>query len=63
VDEDGLLSAQWILGNGQTLRLTANLSDSPTKNLSTSHAGRYIWGQASGDRLAPWAVIWALGEQ
>ncbi len=63
VDEDGLLSARWILGNGQTLRLTANLSDSPTKNLPTSHAGRYIWGQTIGDRLAPWTVIWALGEQ
>jgi len=41
------------------LRLVANLSDKDTA-YSDSGVGTSIWG-ATGDRLAPWSVVWRLG--
>ena len=58
--DNGLLTAHWRLGDGATLRLAANLSDSEITH-SRSHAGTPIWGGTSGERLPPWSVVWHLG--
>ena len=58
--DSGLLTAHWRMGDGATLRLTANLSD---KDIAypTNASGTPIWGGAAGDRLPPWSVVWRLG--
>jgi len=59
--EQGLLSAHWQMGDGATLRLTANLSSQETANASLHNAGTPIWGGEAGDRLPPWSVFWRIG--
>lgn len=56
-----LLSVQWILGNGRTLFLIANISDQPTENPSRSHPGHAIWGGEPPAILPPWSVFWRMG--
>jgi maltooligosyltrehalose trehalohydrolase len=58
--DNGLLTAHWRMGDGTTLRLTANLSDKDITQ-SDNNAGAPIWGGAAGDRLPPWSVNWRLG--
>jgi len=41
------------------LRLVANLSDKDAAY--SGGVGTLIWGGATGDRLAPWSVVWRLG--
>jgi maltooligosyltrehalose trehalohydrolase len=48
------------MGDGATLRLVANLSDKDAA-YSDDGVGTLIWGGATGDRLAPWSVVWRLG--
>jgi maltooligosyltrehalose trehalohydrolase len=60
VADSGLLTAHWRMGDGATLRLVANLSDNDIA-YSNSSVGTPIWGGATGDRLAPWSVVWRLG--
>ena len=58
--DNGLLTAHWRMGDGTTLRLLANLSE---KDIARPEAatGTPIWGEAAGDRLPSWSVIWHLG--
>src|SRR5262249_30199059 len=57
-EESGLLTAHWRMGDGATLRLTANLSD---RDIASSQiTGTPIWGGEPSDRLAPWSVVWRL---
>jgi len=58
--DNGLLTADWRLGDGATLRLTANLSK--TTIIQTLHEtkGISIWGSPPDDVIKPWAVFWSL---
>lgn len=56
-----VLSAQWILGDGRTLSVMANISDQATENPSPSHQGRAIWGGEPQAILPPWSVFWRIG--
>jgi maltooligosyltrehalose trehalohydrolase len=62
VGADGLLTAHWIMGDGTRLQLVANLSANEIAAPPAYSAGTPIWGEAPTDRLAPWSVLWSLGE-
>ena len=57
--ENGLLTANWHLGDGATLTLIANLS---TAAISSDHqpTGTRLWGSWSGGPIPPWSVVWRL---
>jgi len=59
VDDNGLLTAHWRMGDGKTLRLLANLSDRDMT--STGITGTPIWGPALSGRVPPWEVLWRIG--
>jgi len=57
--DNGLLTADWRMGDGKTLHLTANLS-----NEAVSHddvEGTLIWGSEFGHSVPPWSVHWRIG--
>ena len=57
---DGILTAQWRLGDGTTLSLLANLSDQSLDARSAqTGADRAIWGGEPPERLPPWSVFLA----
>jgi maltooligosyltrehalose trehalohydrolase len=58
--DDGLLAANWRMGDGTRLRLIANLSANETSIQRLDTAGRPIWGGKPGERIAPWSVFWRL---
>jgi maltooligosyltrehalose trehalohydrolase len=60
-DDNGLLTANWGMGDSATLRLTANLSGREISNTSTHTTGTPIWGGEAGERLPPWSVLWRIG--
>jgi maltooligosyltrehalose trehalohydrolase len=55
------LAANWRLGDGALLRLTANLSDRPVSRPPGESAGTLIWGSELGDSAPPWSVSWRIG--
>ncbi|MCK1641157.1 malto-oligosyltrehalose trehalohydrolase [Bradyrhizobium sp. 157] len=58
-ESNGLLTADWRMGDGTALRLTANLSEA-----AVSHgvaAGTLIWGSELGNSVPPWSVHWRIG--
>jgi malto-oligosyltrehalose trehalohydrolase len=57
--DDGMLNANWHLGDNKMLRLTANLSDRTISGRPTEARGTPIWGQP-GDAMEPWSVLWHL---
>jgi maltooligosyltrehalose trehalohydrolase len=57
--DNGLLTASWHMGDGATLRLTANLSADEIAH-QLDHTGIAIWGAAAGTPLPPWSVFWRL---
>jgi maltooligosyltrehalose trehalohydrolase len=59
--DNGLLTANWRMGDGAILRLTANLSAGAISHQRNDSAGIAIWGGESGEVLAPWSVFWRLG--
>jgi maltooligosyltrehalose trehalohydrolase len=59
--ENGLLTAHWLMGDGATLQLTANLSDGETTQPPRKTDGRQIWGTDSGKTMPPLSVFWHLG--
>jgi maltooligosyltrehalose trehalohydrolase len=59
--DNGLLTADWRMGDGDMLRLTANLSPNEIANASAQPKGTPIWGGEPGDRLPPWSVFWRVG--
>jgi maltooligosyltrehalose trehalohydrolase len=59
--DNGLLRAEWQLGEGKRLWLTANLSNRDI-SASTGHAkASVIWGVASNGTMAAWSVRWQIG--
>jgi len=57
--DSGLLTAHWRMGDGATLRLTANLS--ATNIVRPAEAtGRSIWGGEPAQILPPWSVFWRI---
>jgi maltooligosyltrehalose trehalohydrolase len=58
--DNGLLTADWRLGDGATLRLTANLSNTAITQRQRETTGAMIWGGALGEVIKPWAVFWSL---
>jgi maltooligosyltrehalose trehalohydrolase len=61
VEDDGLLTVSWRMGDGAILRLTANLSANEIAHTSTHTSGTPIWGGEAGGRLPPWSVRWRIG--
>jgi maltooligosyltrehalose trehalohydrolase len=60
---NGLLTASWRLGDGATLRLTANLSTGAIAREQSDPTATSIWGGESGDPIPPWSVFWRIGER
>jgi malto-oligosyltrehalose trehalohydrolase len=58
--EDGLLSANWPMGDGTALQLLANLSDRPVAT-EAGIRGTKLWGDDLSGVLSPWAVHWHIG--
>jgi maltooligosyltrehalose trehalohydrolase len=58
--ENGLLTAGWRMGDGTTLRLTANLSSADIASPSGETAGRPIWGGEPANTIFPWSVFWRI---
>ena len=61
VEDNGLLTASWRMGDGAMLRLTANLSGNEIARPSIQTTGAPIWGGEAGERLPPWSVFWHIG--
>ncbi len=60
VEDNGLLSASWRMGDGAWLQLQANLSDLAI-DARTELTGVKIWGGDGGGLIAPWSVLWHVG--
>jgi maltooligosyltrehalose trehalohydrolase len=60
--DDGLVCADWRLGDGAILSLTANLSDHAIAARAEYTPGTPIWGDAGG-AITPWSVLWRLDER
>jgi maltooligosyltrehalose trehalohydrolase len=58
--DNGMLTASWRLGDGATLELRANLSNSETTHDASETRATRIWGDASGGIMMPWSVLWRL---
>ena len=58
--DNGLTTANWRMGDGATLDLTANLSSSDITRQASQPPGTPIWGGEAGDRLPPWFVFWHI---
>jgi maltooligosyltrehalose trehalohydrolase len=61
VTDDGLLTADWRMGDGATLRLLTNLSNRAISQAPGAPAGTLIWGRELGDSVPPWTVLWRIG--
>ena len=59
--DNRLLTANWRMGDGATLRLLANLSDQAISHAPGGPAGTLIWGSELGDSVPPWTVLWRIG--
>jgi malto-oligosyltrehalose trehalohydrolase len=59
--KNDLLTADWTLGDGGTLRLLANLCNEETKRPDEAPPGRPIWGGSCPETLPAWSVFWSMG--
>jgi len=59
--DNGLLTAHWRMGDGATLQLAANLSNSEIARKAIAASGTPIWGGESGDVMPRWSVFWRIG--
>jgi maltooligosyltrehalose trehalohydrolase len=59
--DNGLLTANWRLGDGATLQLLANLSTGAIAHRPDEMARTSIWGGETSAAIPPWAVFWHLG--
>lgn len=59
--EGGLLRAGWRLGDGQNLRLLANLSGEAASCAPVPATAVPIWGGRPASPLPPWSVHWLRG--
>jgi len=57
--DSGLLTANWRMGDGATLRLLANLSADASEH-PTEASGTPIWGGETGQAIPAWSVFWRL---
>jgi len=60
--EQGILTANWVLAHGKTLRMLANLADDGTELPRNFRPLRPIWGGDPPAKLPPWSVFWSIGE-
>jgi maltooligosyltrehalose trehalohydrolase len=58
--ENGLLTANWSMGDGAKLMLKANLSSKEIAELRHEMNGTALWGGVPGDTLPPWSVFWGI---
>lgn len=58
---DGLLTADWRMGDGGRLTLLANLSDCDVSYTPAKSEGTLIWGSELNSCVPPWSVVWRLG--
>jgi maltooligosyltrehalose trehalohydrolase len=58
---DGLLTADWRMGDGVRLALLANLSDRNVSRAPANSKGTLIWGSELNECVPPWSVVWRLG--
>ena len=63
---NGLVTANWRMGDGTILSLVANLSDRDISHTSAGAGGTLIWGnELKGTMppplMKPWAVSWRIG--
>jgi maltooligosyltrehalose trehalohydrolase len=58
--DNGLLSANWQMGDGALLHLLANLSDQVI-DTRPELTGTRIWGSDAGRSIAAWSVFWYVG--
>jgi malto-oligosyltrehalose trehalohydrolase len=57
---DGVLSARWTFGLGETLSLLANLGGEARPRPDAFNAGKPIWGGTPPAQLPPWSVYAAV---
>ena len=60
-EDGGLLTANWRLGDGTTLSLTANLANRDIPLAAAQIKGTPIWGSELTASMPPWAVSWRIG--
>jgi maltooligosyltrehalose trehalohydrolase len=60
--DNGLLSANWRMGDGALLQLLANLSDQAI-DIQSKMTGTKIWGDDLSDAISPWGVHWHIGQR
>jgi maltooligosyltrehalose trehalohydrolase len=58
---DGVLTARWTFGSGETLSMLANLGGQARSRPAASKHGEPIWGGAAPAELPPWSVYVAIG--
>ncbi len=61
--DNGLLTADWRMGDGARLSLLANVSDKPIATATDQPQAILIWGHEPGQFIKPWSVIWRLEER
>ncbi|MEA2980536.1 MAG: maltooligosyltrehalose trehalohydrolase [Alphaproteobacteria bacterium] len=59
---DGVLTARWTFGSGETLSVLANLSEQARPRPDASGHGEPFWGGAPPASLPPWSVYAAIGD-
>jgi maltooligosyltrehalose trehalohydrolase len=60
-NENGVLAANWRMGDNSTLSLIANLSDRDAAHGRGEIKGTLIWGTELNQSLPPWSVFWRIG--
>jgi maltooligosyltrehalose trehalohydrolase len=58
---NGLLTANWRMGDRTTLRLVANLSERGVRHASPHIQGTLLWGSALRESMPAWSVRWHIG--
>ena len=58
--DSDLLTADWRMGDGATLRLLANLSAGEIAREQSETTGTPIWGDETSGLVPPWSVFWRL---
>jgi maltooligosyltrehalose trehalohydrolase len=61
--DNGVLSADWRLGDGAALHLLANLSNRDIPGYNLQEFGTKIWGSDLSDVILPWSVHWHIGKR
>lgn len=58
---EGLVTADWRMGDGTKLALLANLSDRDISHAPPEPEGTLIWGSELNESVPRWSVVWRLG--